>query len=165
MRVPRPRRILAIGVVVAAIVALGGTADAIWTGSGGGNGSASSGTVTPVTLSPGTPDTLLYPGGSADVVLTVHNPGSAEVHIGSLSLDKARGEGGYSVDALHSGCSVSTFGFSASTNSGAGWTVPAQDSGAAGLLPIALSDALSMDENAANACQGATATVYLVAGS
>ena len=164
MLVPRSRRILAIGVGVVATVALGGTADAIWTGSGGGNGSASSATVTPVTLSPGTPDGQLYPGGSADVVLTVHNPNSAEVHIGSLSLDTARGDGGYAVDASHSACSVSTFGFSAATNGGAGWTVPSQDSGAAGVLALALADALSMDANAANACQGATATVYLTVG-
>jgi hypothetical protein len=163
MLVPRTRRILAIGVVVVAIVAMGGAADAIWTGSGGGSGSASSATVTPVTLSPGTPDGSLYPGGSADVVLTVHNPNAAEVHIGSLSLDTARGDGGYAVDALHPTCSVATFGFSASTNGGAGWTVPSQDRGVAGVLAIALPDAVSMDENAANECQGATATVYLTA--
>ena len=163
MLVPRTRRMLAIGIVVAAIVALGGTADAIWNGSGGGTGSASSGTVTPVTLSPGTPDGQLYPGGSADVVLTVDNPNSADVHIDSLSLDTARGDGGYAVDSLHSACSVSTFGFSASTNGGAGWTVPSKGSGAVGVLAVSLPDALSMNENAANACQGTTVTVYLTA--
>jgi hypothetical protein len=156
----RRRGILAIGVVVA-LVALGGTADAIWNGSGAGSGSGSTATVAPVTLSPGSPGGELYPGGSADVVLTVHNPNSAQVHIGSLSLDTTRGSGGYGVDALHSACSVSTLGFSASSNGGAGWTVPSHDSGAAGVLTIALPDALSMDEGAANACQGATATVYL----
>ena len=163
MLVPRTRRMLVIGVVVVAIVALGGTAHAIWNGSGDGTGSASSATVTPVTLSPGTPDGQLYPGGSADVVLTVHNPNSAELHIGSLSLDTARGDGGYAVDGLHSACSVSTFGFTASTNGGAGWTVPSLDSGAGGVLAVSLPDALSMDENAANACQGAIVTVYLTA--
>jgi hypothetical protein len=163
MPVPRTRRVLAIGVVVVAIVALGGTADAIWNGSGGGTGSASSATVTPVTLSPGSPDGQLYPGGSADVVLTLHNPNSAQVHIDSLSLDTTRGDGGYAVDGLHSACPVSAFGFSASTNGGAGWTVPSQDSDALGDLAVSLPDALSMDENAANACQGVTVTVYLTA--
>jgi hypothetical protein len=164
MVVPRTRRIVAIGLVVVAMVVLGGTADAIWNASGRGTGSASSATVTPVTLSPGTPDGQLYPGGSADVVLSVDNPNSAEVHIDSLSLDTTRGDGGYAVDSLHSACSVSTLGFSASTNGDAGWTVPSKDSGAAGVLALSLPDALFMDEDAANACQGAIVTVYLTAG-
>jgi hypothetical protein len=158
------RRILGFFSVMVLSVALGGAASAIWGGSGHGTGSASTGTVVSLTLSPGTPLAGLYPGGRADVVLTIHNPNSAQVRVSSLSLDSARAGGGYAADAEHAGCAVTTFGFATQTNGGAGWTVPSHDSAAAGVLSVTLADALSMDVGAANACQGVTVTVYLTAG-
>jgi hypothetical protein len=160
----RPRGILAVSIAVLAMVALGGSARAVWSASGGGTGSGSTATVTAVTLGPGTPVAGLYPGGRADVVLTISNPDAADVHVGSLSLDTVEGDGGYAVDAGHAGCAVSTFGFSTSTNGGAGWAVPARSGNTPGSLAVTLTGALSMDVDAANACQGATATVYLTAG-
>ena len=64
------------------------------------------------------------------------------------------------VDAAHPGCAVSTLGFTTQTNGGAGWTVAGH-----GSLPVTLAGALSMSASAANACQGATFTVYLKVAS
>jgi hypothetical protein len=64
------------------------------------------------------------------------------------------------VDAAHPGCVVSTLSFTTQTNGGAGWTVPGN-----GSLPLTLASALSMSTSAANACQGATFTVYLKVAS
>jgi hypothetical protein len=143
--------------VVAFLVLLGaGTATAFWAASGAGSGAAGTGTGRALTLSPATPTAQLYPGGQASVVLTAANPNVASVHIASLGLDTTQGTGGFAVDASHAGCVLTALSFATQTNSGAGWTVPAS-----GSLPITLTGSLSMTSTAANACQGATFTVYL----
>lgn len=158
------RHMLLTSIVVAVALGLGGAATAVWTGSGGGTGAAGTGTTVAVTLSSGTPAAALYPGGQANVLLTVSNPNSSPVRIGSLSLDTSQGTGGYAVDAGHSGCVVSALTFTTQTNSGAGWTVPAKVGVVNGTLAVTLTNALAMALNAANACQGAITTIYLAAG-
>lgn len=158
------RRMLLTSLLVVPAVALGGAATAVWTGSGGGTGSALTGTSVAVTLSPGTPGAALYPGGRANVVLTVSNPNPSPVPIGSLALDTGQGTGGFAVDAGHPGCAVSALTFTTQTNGGAGWTVPAKVGAVNGTLSITLTNALAMASNAANACQGASTTVYLGVG-
>ena len=64
------------------------------------------------------------------------------------------------MDGGHSGCGLAPLSFTTQTNGGAGWTVPGS-----GSLPVTLTDALSMGTGAANACQGATFTVYLTVAS
>jgi hypothetical protein len=152
--------------LILAILALpaGGAAFAYWTGPGSGAGSATTTTNVAVTLSPGTPTATLYPGGQANVVLSVSNPNTSQVRIGSLALDTSQGTLGFAVDAGHSGCAVSTLSFTTQTNGGAGWTVPAKVGAVNGTLAITLTNALTMGVAAANACQGATSTVYLAAG-
>jgi hypothetical protein len=145
--------------VVSALVA-----NAFWRGSGSGTGSGATGTTVALTLSPATPTDALYPGGQASVVLTVRNSNTSAVRIGSLALDTSQGTGGFSVDGGHSGCAVATLSFATQTNGGAGWTVPARVGGVDGELPTTLTNALSMGVGAANACQGASSTVYLAAG-
>lgn len=86
------------------------------------------------------------------------NPGP--IRITSLALDTAQGTGGFAVDAAHSGCTLTTFSFINQTNAGAGWTVPA-----GGSLTITLPGALAATAATANACQGATLTTYLRAGT
>jgi hypothetical protein len=154
------RRTAAVLVSSALLVAIAGAAFAFWTALGSGSATATSGGATPLTLSPATPTAGLYPGGQAAVVTTVANPNAAVVRIGSLALDPSQGTGGFAVDAAHSGCAVSTLGFTTQTNGGAGWTVPAH-----GSLPLTLTGAVSMSGLAANACQGATFTVYLKVAS
>lgn len=162
----RPGRRVLVCLVVLAVVALGGAASAFWSGvPGSGTGSGATGTTTAVSLGPGTPEGSLYPGGQANVLLTVSNPNTSPVFIGSLVLDAGQGTGGYAVDAGHSGCSVATLSYTTQTNGGAGWTVPAKVGTQDGTLPITLVNALAMGAGAANACQGASSTVYLSAVS
>lgn len=79
-------------------------------------------------------------------------------------LDTSQGTGGLAVDTSHSGCGLATLSFTTQTNGGVGWTIPAKVGAVDGTLPITLANALAMSTSAANACQGASFTVYLVAG-
>jgi hypothetical protein len=143
---------------------VGHTAYATWGGSGSGTGSAATGSTTALTLSPGTPSSSLRPGGGANVVLSVSNPNTSSVRIGSLSRDTSQGTGGFAVDAGHSVCGVLTLTFTTQTNGGAGWNVPAKVGAVNGTLSITLTNALAMGVAAANACQNASFTTYLAAG-
>jgi len=158
------RRLLPTSLLVVLAVLLGGLAYGYWSATGSGAGKAATGTTLAVTLSPGTPAAALYPGGQANVVLTVSNPNAFLVHIGSLGLDAGQGAGGFAVDAGHAGCAVATLTFTTETNGGAGWSVPAKVGAGDGTLPVTLTSALTMSVEAANACQGATFTVYVAAG-
>ena len=154
------RRLLVASVVVFVLVA-DGIAVAYWRGSGGGNSSGATGGTTAISLSPATPTPGLYPGGSTAVALTVTNPNNTPTRIGSLALDTSQGTGGFSIDAGHAGCLASTLSFTTQTT---GWTVAAKTGAVNGSLAVTLTGALTMGPAAANACQGASATVYLVAG-
>lgn len=155
-----------LAVLVAAILTLGGTGVAygFWTTSGSGAATAGVGTTTPLVLSQATPTDALQPGGSSSVTLTVSNPNPTPVHVSSLALDTSQGTSGFAVDAAHSSCVLGALAFTKQTNSGAGWTIPAQVGSTNGTLAISLTGALAMKPSAANSCQGATFTVYLVAG-
>ncbi|GHH78054.1 hypothetical protein [Promicromonospora soli] len=161
-----PGRALRIGsllVALAVAVAIGGVASAFWS-FGSGTGAGTTGSTTPVTLSPGMPAAALYPDGQTDVVLTVANPNPSDVVISSLGLDEGQGEAGFAVDVGHSGCAVSALSYTPQTNGGSGWTVPARVGAVDGALSITLPAALAMSPDAADACQGANITVYLEAG-
>lgn len=150
-------------IVLVLVAAVGSAAAAYWRGSGSGTGTGTTGTTLSVTLTPGTPTATLYPGGQSDVVLSVSNPNTFGVHIGSFMLATSQGTGGFAVDAGHAGCAVATLTYTAQTNGGAGWTVPAKVLAVNGTLGVTLTTALAMGLGAANACQGASATVYLAA--
>lgn len=165
-RPPRRRRtVLVIAGIAVTTAGLGGVAAAYWPGTGGGTGTADTGTVTAVTLTPGDAAATLSPGHQGAVVLTVSNPNVAAVFVGSLALDGSRGTNGFAVDAGHSGCATSVLSYTTQTNAGAGWTVAGGNGAVDGTLPITLPDALTMDVGAANACQGAVFTVYLMVGA
>lgn len=142
-----------------------GTASAYWRASGSGSGSGTTSAAVPLELTPATPSTSLYPGGQSNVALTVTNMNYFAVRLASIALDTNRGTGGFAVDAGHSACGTSTLSYSPQTNGGTGWTVPAKQGTTNGVLPITLPNALAMDVGAANACQGATLTLYLIVGS
>jgi hypothetical protein len=166
MRTVRRRRGLRVALLIAAVLAMTGTALGYFTSSGSGSGSASAGATQPVTLSAGTPTTQLYPGGQADVAVTISNPNPTRVHIGSLALDTTQGAStGFAVDGSHTGCGLSTLSYTTQTNSGAGWFIPPKVGSTNGTLTVDLSNALAMTTNSANACQGASFTVYLSAGA
>jgi hypothetical protein len=158
------RRLFVTTLVIGLVVLIGGTASAYWGASGSGGGSATAGTTEAVSLSPGTPTNTLYPGGQASVMLTVSNPNVSPVRMGSLALATTQGTGGFSVDGSHPTCAVGALSFTTQTNSGSGWTVEAKVGAVNGTASITLTNSLAMATNAASACQGATFTVYLVAG-
>jgi hypothetical protein len=147
--------------VVALILGTFGTAYGFWTAIGGGSGAAATAAPVPVTLSPATPTTELFPGGQSAVTLVVTNPNPFVVRIRELTLDPSEGTGGFAVDAGHAGCDVSTLSFTTQTS---GWNIPARVGIVDGSLSISLANALAMGSAAANACQGANFTVYLSAG-
>ncbi len=150
---------LAVSGIVGALLA-GAVAYAAWTVNGSGSGSASAASAVGLTLSAGSPQDALYPGGTADVDTTVQNPNSFPVHLSSISLDTSQGTNGFDVDAGHSGCDLSSLSFTTDDNGGAGWDIPANSS-----LDVDAGDAIAMDGSANDACQGATFTVYLTAAA
>lgn len=160
MRLTRSRAILMPAFLVVLVGVTAGVASAYWIAAGGGAGSAGTGTVQAIVISPATPTAQLYPGGQAAVKLSISNPNAGSVRVGSLSLDTTQGAGGFAVDGAHAACNVTSLTLPPQTNGGAGWTVLGS-----GSLPITLTGALVMNANAANACQGASFTVYLRAGS
>lgn len=150
------QRAVVLGLAVA--LAASGTAYGFFSSSGGGVGASTTATVAPITLSAGTPVNRLYPGGSSDVAVTMTNPNAFPIRVTSIALDPSQGAGGFAVDAPHSGCGLGVLSFAAQSNGGTGWTIPSS-----GTLNVDLTGSLSMTTAAANACQGATFTVYLAA--
>ena len=153
---------LGLLLVIMTFSALGGIAAAVWSAMGSGNASGGTGTTVAVTLTPGTPTTLLYPGSKANVVLRVVNTNAATVRIGSLAVDTSRGTNGFAADAAHAGCVLSALTFTAQTNGTAGWTVAGKVGAVDGTLDVSLPNALQLGLGAVNACQGATFTVFLL---
>jgi hypothetical protein len=144
-----------IGVSVAAAAAY-----AAWTVTGTGSGTASASNAVALTLSAGTPQSSLYPGGSADVDTSVQNSNPFPVHISSISIDATQGSNGFSADAGHSGCNLGSLSFTTATNGGLGWDVAANST-----ADVDAGGAIAMSGAANDACQGATFTVYLTAGA
>lgn len=162
-KVRAPERIIR-AFVLALTLAAASTAFAYWRSPGAGSGAATTGTSVAVTLSVGSPTAALYPGGQGDVALTIDNPNSFRVHVGSLSLATGQGTGGYAVDSGHTGCATSVLSFTTQTNGSTGWNIPPKVGSTNGSLAVDLSSALAMSASAADACQGATFSVYLSAG-
>ncbi len=156
MRITRRRGLLVSALLTLVVLATIGAASAYWSGGGGGDGGADTGTAADVTLTPGTASAELYPGGSAAVTLSVSNPNDGPVHVGQLVLDTSQGTGGFAVDGGHTGCVLTTLSFTTQTNGGPGWDFVSGSTG-----PLTLTNSVSMSAAAANACQGATFTVYL----
>ena len=156
------------GLVVSAIVALAvaGGSFAYFSSTGSGSGGTATETVKPITITPGTPSQQLYPGGSSDVALTLSNPNMAQLVIPALAVDPGQGTDGFAVDAVHAsaGCSVAAAQLSFAPQS-VDATVPAQVAGTDGSVVLDLQHALTMGAGAADACQGASFTVYLKVAS
>ena len=132
-----------------------------WRAAGTGTAAATATTTAAVVIAPATAGAGLYPGGQADVLLTLANPNPFAVRVGTLSLDTSRGTAGFAVDAGHSGCDVSVLSLSMRTGP---WPVGPRVGTIDGSTSVTLSDALTMTTTASSVCQGATFTVYLLAG-
>lgn len=152
------QRAVIAGVVLSLLAS--GAAFGYWSTVGSGTATGKADKPVPLTLTPGTPAGLLYPGGSADLAVTIANPNAFAVRVPELARDAAQGTNGFAVDASHSACGVAALSYVTQNNGGAGWTVPAS-----GSLTLALSGSISMAASAANACQGATFQVFLGTGT
>jgi hypothetical protein len=159
----RARAIL-LAAIVAVSVGLAAGAFAYWMGSGSGAATTMLASPAQLTLGPGTAQAQLSPGHDASVAVLATNSNPYFVAIGTLTLDTAAGVGGFDVDAGHSGCDLSVLHFAPQSNGGAGWSIPPKVASTDGTQAIDVGDALSMEANAADACQGASFTVHLIAG-
>ena len=152
---------------VAALAALAAGAFAYWSGA---PSTTTAMTVLPdpqpITFSVGVPAAELSPGHTAGVSIVAHNPNSYFVHVSAMSLDTDHpGIPPFIVDAAHELCDVGALSFSTQTNGGGGWNVPAKVDEHDGMLSLDLSSAITMSADAADACQGASFTVRLVAAN
>lgn len=155
----RGRRAVLLTIPTVLVLGVAGGAAGYFSVVGAGAGSGASTTTAPVVLSPGTAAADLYPGASAPVTLTLHNPGTVTARVPSLALATGLGTGGFDVDAGHAGCATGVLSYTTQSNGGSGWTIPA-----GATVPVTLPGSVSMGLAAADACQGAVVTVYLTAG-
>jgi hypothetical protein len=160
-------RPLILGAIAA--VVLVAAAVAYWMATGSGSATARLGSPEQLTLSTGVTQGTLAPGDDSGVAVIATNSNPYFVTIASLGLDATEGTGGFDVDAGHSGCDLAALHFTPVPAPigifGQGWRVPPKVGSDDGTLPFQLDDALSMDAEASNACQGAAFTIHLVAGS
>jgi|SRR5690242_9547217 hypothetical protein len=150
---------LAVSAVLGVAVA-GAAAYAAWTVNGSGSGTASATSAVALTLSAGSPQSSLYPGGSADVDTSVQNSNPFPVHVSSVAIDTTQGTNGFSADAGHANCNLSSLSFTTATNGGSGWDIPANSS-----IDIDAGNAIAMSGAANDSCQGASFTVFLTAAA
>jgi hypothetical protein len=158
--------------LLAATVALGLAAGAFayWMSTGSGEATTVLESPEQLTLEAQTSSQRqLVPGDTSSVSVLATNPNPYFVTITSLTLNAGAGTAGLDVDAGHSGCDLSKIHFTSQDPPvgifGPGWRVPPKVDTTDGTLSIEIGDALSMDANAPNACQGADFTIHLAAGT
>ncbi|MEQ0560158.1 hypothetical protein ABJI51_13805 [Amycolatopsis sp. NEAU-NG30] len=151
MNNPTVRRVLVVTTVVGATLG-GGIAVAAWTSTGSGTAGAKAGTAAaPAT---GTVDAsalttgLLYPGGTGDAKLLVHNPNPYPVAVTRV--------------AAGTGAPTGSGGAGTCTATGVSWilqTPPANTVPAGGTATLTLPGAVAMSTSSDDGCQGAVFTV------
>ena len=153
----RKRRLVGAAVTLLVLGAVG-LVYAAWTTNGSGNGFAKAGTAQNLTTVDPTAVTtgLLYPSGSGDVALTIHNPNPYPVQVtavtnGSGSIAGSGGTG-----------TCTTTGVTFTNQTGLTINVPnsTTDTGDGnGNKKVVLPNAASMSNASDNGCQGATFTI------
>lgn len=141
------RRITAAGAGAVALVMSAGIAYAAW--SALGNGASAAATGTPKTL--GVSAIVagqLYPGASADILVTVSNPNSSPVTVTALAL------GG----TVTAGAGCTTPGVTVSLPATTNLVVPA-----GGSASLSVANGVAMTTASSSDCQGATFTIPLKA--
>jgi hypothetical protein len=135
-----------VAVVVVGFVLTATAAYGYFSSTGSGSGSAGAGTMVTVAVvaNAGTPTSPLYPGGTGDVVLRVHNPNPYAV-----SLVSVVGHGAITADAAHPGCT--TTGVTFTDQTGLSQMIAARTT-----VSVDLPGAATMSASSANGCQGAT---------
>ncbi len=149
------RRITGIAFVAGVILAAGGGAVAYWTLSGGGTGSATTGTVErrAITVVQTSAVTDLRPGGTAQALSgTVSNSGSSPIFVTSVTVT------GVTTDKTN--CDETDYTISGPATVGLGVEVAAGGSVPWSGATIAFNDKASDNQDA---CQGATVTLTYTA--
>ena len=148
------RALLAVGLLTAFLVVSlvsvvgAGAATAWWTTSGAATGSATTGSTVALSARAGTPSgTVLVPGGTAPLVLTVTNPNPVPVVVGSVQRDPGRA---VVVTGNVGACVAPPLTVSATTSL---TLAPGSTT------TVTMPDAVTLDTSVASGCQGATFTV------
>jgi hypothetical protein len=147
------RRAIGGAVVLGALVAAG-LVYAAWTAGGQGSGYVRAGTAVALSTVDASAQTTatLYPGGSGDVVLKVHNPNPYPVRITDVALRGANSD--IAPDGAHAGCDPTGVSFSDRT----GLSIDVDPSSD---RQTTLTGAAEMSNASADACQGATFAIPL----
>lgn len=150
---------------IAAVALLTGGAFAYWTSTSTTTATTVLPDTQPISFSPGVPTAELSPGSNAGVAIVAHNPNSFFIHISAMVLDDDEGSEPFAVDTPHAACGISALIFTRQDNGGSGWDVPAKVGSTDGVLALDMSSAITMGDDAADACQGAAFTVHLAAAN
>jgi hypothetical protein len=143
----RRSRLAAALAVVIVLGLAGGAAFAYFTSSGNGHGSATDGTATTVTVqavASGSPSSTLVPGGTADLIVQLQNPGTAAVRITAIA------QNGSATPVGGSGCTTANDGVTVLSQTGLSISV------APGTQVVHVAGAASMALSSASGCQGAS---------
>jgi hypothetical protein len=149
-RTRRRRALVIVPVVCVAASMVGFGAAAYWTHNGNGSSTGHIGTMTAATLTLATEATALYPGGAADLTVTVANPNDFSVVLSGVAVDP-----GSAISSSDAGCDGPTY---VSVVPG---TLPTTVIAANSSEQFVLTDAARLSVSAVQACQGATFTIPL----
>lgn len=147
MRYPR---VITAG-IAALLLSVAGAAYGAFTATGSGTGAATTGTMATVSvaaLSGQTPTTLLQPGASGEVVVSVHNPNTYAVRVVSVVA------AGSIVVSGGSGCTAGNSGVTFTDQTALSVAVPASTT-----QLLRLAGAVAMSSSSASGCQGATFSI------
>jgi hypothetical protein len=149
----RPRSFAVWGIpgLVLALVLGAGAAYGFLSGGGSGSGSGVTGTMQPVAVTAFTggdaPASTLIPGGTADVILRLHNPNPVPVRVFSVVAS-----GPVAADISHPGCTTTGVTFDPPDDP----ITPTITVGPGASVLVELAGAASMDATSSPACQGAS---------
>lgn len=140
-----------VGTLVLAVGAGAGSAYAYFTASGSGTGTGAVGTVQAVGVVASTsPSSQLYPGGTADVTVKVHNPNRYPITVTTVV-----GAGPITATAAHPSCTTTGVTFTTQT----GLTGPGYTIGPTGTGQLDFTGAAYMDTSSSTGCQGASFSI------
>lgn len=138
----------AVAAVMMFVLSMVAVASAQWVADGSGTGRAQAGSLSGLSITPGMPVGLLFPGGSGDVAATITNTNDQAVEVTAII-----GNGAVTSDDV--ACESVGHGVTFTDQAGT-WIVPAN-----GSLDVNLVDAVQMAADAPNECQGVTFSVPL----
>jgi Putative metal-binding motif len=141
------RRKIIVGAALAGGASIAGLAFAEWLASGTGEGYAKSRTAQALTTESVTASESLYPGGTGDLVIRIHNPNPFPATLTSVTPNGA-------ITSDNPACDAGGHGVTFTGVSGLSDVIDANAS-----TNVTLVGALSMAPSSANECQGVTFTV------